>query len=355
MNKDKKIYKIKETKKLPGCETEITAEILTEALDDYKVKALKNFQKVAELPGFRKGKVPENILKEKIGELGILEDAGELAINDCAIEIIAESKINLLGRPSISISKIAVGSPIEFKIVMSTMPEVEIADYKKIAIKENSKEDKVEEVSEKQAEETIEQIRKMYAEQNHTHAPGEKHVEGETITLPEVNDDFVKKLGDFKDVADFKVKLKENIAKEKEQKAKDKKKLSIIEKVIEESKIEMPKVLIESELAKMEAQFNDDITRMGLKTEDYLKHIKKTWDDLRKEWRPDAEKRAKLQLVLHEISIKEKIEADKKTVEDETKKLIEYYKGADPERTKAYVEMTLINEKVWKFLEEQKN
>lgn len=349
-----KIYKIKDTKKLPDCEVEITAEIAQEELESYKVKALKDFQAVAEMPGFRKGKVPENMLKEKIGELGILEDASELAINDCAIEIIAEAKINFLGRPNISISKIAIDAPIEFKIVITTMPEVKIADYKKIAKKENSKELKVEEVSDKQVEDTIEEIRKMYAQQNHTHAPGETHKEGEEIALPEVNDEFVKKLGEFTDVADFKTKLKENISKEKEFKAKDKNKLTIIENIIEDSKIEMPKTLVENEIMKMEAQFGDDIARMGLKLEDYLKHINKSIEDLKKEWTPDAEKRAKLQIVLQKIAIEEKLEADKEEVEKETAKLIEYYKGADPERTKAYVEMQLVNEKVWKFLEEQK-
>ncbi|MFA6227357.1 MAG: trigger factor [Candidatus Paceibacterota bacterium] len=351
---NKKIYKIVDTKKLPDCEVEITAEISAENLESYKAKAFKKIQEVAELPGFRKGKVPEAMLKEKIGEIGILEDAGEMAINDCAIEIIAESKVSLLGSPNITISKIAIGAPLEFKIKVSTMPEVKLADYKKIAKKENSKEEKIEEVTEKQINDTIEEIRKMYAEQNHSHKPGEEHKEGENLPLPEINDEFVKKLGDFKDVADFKVKLKENIAKEKEFKAKDKKRLTIVEKVIEDSKIEMPKALVENELFKMQAQFEDDISKMGLKPEDYLKHIKKTWDDLKKEWRPDAEKRAKLQIVLHQIATNEKLEADKDMVEKETKHLVEYYKGADPERTRAYVEMQLINAKVWKFLEEAK-
>ncbi|MCX6717777.1 MAG: trigger factor family protein, partial [Candidatus Taylorbacteria bacterium] len=118
------IYKIKDTKKLPDCELEITAEILEESLKSYKEKAFKKIKEVAELPGFRKGHVPDHILKEKFGEMAVLENAGELAINDCIIEIIAESKANFLGRPNISISKIAIGSPIEFKIVVSVMPEV---------------------------------------------------------------------------------------------------------------------------------------------------------------------------------------------------------------------------------------
>jgi len=346
-----KIYKIKYTKKLPDCVVEITAEITTEALEDYKIKAFKKIKEIAELPGFRKGHVPDAKIKEKFGEMGILEDAGEMAINDCAIEILVESKINFLGRPDIALSKIAIGSPIEFKIKAIVMPEVKLPDYKKIAKRENKIEEKVEEVTEKQIDETIEQIRKMYAQQNHTHAAGEKHVEGEEVKLPELNDEFVKKLGDFKDVTDFRTKLKVNIAKEKEVHAENKKRTRLIEKLADETKIEMPKMVVQSELDKMEGQFKADIAQMGLQPEEYLKHIKKTWEDLRKEWYPDAEKRAKTQLVLQKISLEEKIEPNKEQVEKEIKNLIEQYKGADPERVKAYVEMVLINDAVIRFLE----
>ncbi len=360
-----KIYKIKDTKKLPNCEIEITAEITKEALEGYKEKAFKKIKDIAELPGFRKGHVPDAKIKEKFGELGILEDAGEMAINDSVVEILLESKVSFLGRPDVAISKIAIDSPIEFKIKVAVMPEVKLPDYKKIAKNENKVEEKVEEVSEKQVEETIEQIRKIYANQNHpesdknasdganthVHSADCKH---EDINLPEVNDEFVKKLGDFKDIADFKIKLKENIAKEKEIHAKEKKRGKILEKLASETKIELPKAIIESELDKMQAQLQSDIAQMGLQPEDYLKHIKKTWEDLRKEWHPDAEKRAKIQLILQKISLEEKIEPKKEEIESEIKKLTDLYKNADPERVKAYVEMILVNDAVIKFLENQR-
>jgi trigger factor len=195
----------------------------------------------------------------------------------------------------------------------------------------------------------------MWARQNHTHKEGEKHSEEEKLDLPEVNEEFVKKLGDFKTIADFRDKIKEGIMKEKEQKAQDKKKLTIIEEIIKESKIEMPKALVLSELNKMQAQFEDDITRMGMKPEDYLKHIKKTWEELRKEWADDAEKRAKLQVIVHNIAITEKIEAKKEEVETEVKHLMEQYKDASIDRVRIYVESNLINKMVFDFLEAQKN
>lgn len=349
-----KIYKITDTKKLPDCEVEITAEITKEALESYKTKAFKKVKEATEIDGFRKGHVPEAKLKEMFGEMGILEEAGEMAINDCAIELLVESKTNFLGRPEIALSKIAIDSPIEFKIKVTVMPDVKLPDYKKIAKKENAIEEKIEEVTEKQVGDTIAEIQNMYAKQNHHHAPGEVHVEGEELPLPEINDEFVKKLGDFKDVSDFRTKLKENIGKEKEVHAKEKKRGKLLEKLVEETKIEMPKIVVESELDKMEGQFKADIAQMGLQPEEYLKHIKKTWEDLRKEWTPDAEKRAKTQLILQKISLEEKIEPTKEEMEKQIKLLTDQYKGADPERVRAYVEMVLINDAVIRFLEEQK-
>ena len=116
----------------------------------------------------------------------------------------------------------------------------------------------------------------------------------------------------------------------------------------------MPKILVENELHKMQAQFEDDIARAGLKIDDYLKHIKKSKEDLAKEWTPDAEKRAKVQLIITKIALDEKIVADPEVVKKEVDNLLKTYKDATEDRTRAYVEMMLTNEKVFEWLENQK-
>ena len=52
-------------KKLPDSEVEIKAEIPSENFDSYRKKAVAELNKEFELPGFRKGRVPENIFLEK--------------------------------------------------------------------------------------------------------------------------------------------------------------------------------------------------------------------------------------------------------------------------------------------------
>ncbi|MFM2357588.1 MAG: hypothetical protein RJA61_325 [Candidatus Parcubacteria bacterium] len=345
-------------KKLPKSEAEITGEIPVEVLEKAKAKALRNLAKEAEMPGFRKGNVPEKIVAEKLGTLKILQEAAYDSLEDAWPEVIKESKLSMFGDPHITITKIAEGSPVEFKIKVYVTPEVTLPDYKKIA-KEGMKGGEKIEVTEKDIEDVILEIRKHKAHEK-LHETNEAHdhekfveevKEGE---LPELNDEFVKSVGDFKDVTDFKNKIKENVLKEKEWKVKDKKRGLMTETLIKESKIEIPLILVEAELDRMTAQFKGDVERAGTTYEKYLEHIKKTDGDIRKEWFESAEKRAKLQLIIARIAEAEKIEPEKDQVQKEVDNILKMHKGTEPLRAEAYVRMVLTNEKVMLWLEGQK-
>ena len=99
------------------------------------------------------------------------------------------------------------------------------------------------------------------------------------------------------------------------------------------------------------AQFSHDIERMGVKLEDYLKHAKKTIEALRIDWKPHAEKKAKLQLILNKISEEEKITPDEKEIENEVESILKHYKDANKKQARIYAETALMNEKVFQFLE----
>jgi len=90
---------------------------------------------------------------------------------------------------------------------------------------------------------------------------------------------------------------------------------------------------------------------MGLKFEDYLKHLNKAREGLRKDFHKDAEKKAKLALILNEIAKAENITADAEQVEKEVKEILDRYKEADPERARIHAENILTNEKIFQFLE----
>ncbi len=344
--------------KLPNAEIEITGAISLEQLAKLRSKAVAHIQKDLELPGFRKGKVPEAALIARVGEKAIIEEAAELALQDEYGNILTEHKQDTIGRPSVTFTKVAVGSPVEFSIKSAIVPEVKLPDYSKIAKAEMAKELKAQDVTEKDIDAVAEEIRKQYATHEHHEndaAHAEAHAKGEVHDiLPDLTDEFVQKIGDFKDLADFRVKIRAKITDDRARKAQDVMRAEIIEKLIAGSEIELPELLVEVELNKMNAQFEDDIEQVGLKPEDYLKHIKKTETDLRKEWRTDAEKRAKMQLIFNRIAVAEKLLPTEKEIDAEADKILKYHKNANVESVKVYTETILANENVFQFLEGKK-
>lgn len=343
------------TKKLPKSQAEITGEIPVTRMEELRKKAIANIQKEAEFEGFRKGKVPENILVKKVGETNILEEAAEIGLQEEMAEIITSEKLDVIGRPHVVLTKVAPQNPVTFTITVTLIPEVKLGDYKKIAKAEMAIEEEKIEITEKDVEKVIEEVRKMKAMEahDHDHKTNPNHSHDVEQPLPEFNEEFVKSIGDFKDIPDFKEKVKTNLLAERTAKAKEKKKVAILEKLVAESEIEVPELLIESELNKMAGQFQDDIERMGVKYEDYLKHIQKTPEMLRKEWEKDAEKRARVQLIFNAIAAKEKITPTEEEIEKETKLILDHYKEAKAENVRVYVETALTNDKIFKFLEEQ--
>jgi trigger factor len=192
---------------------------------------------------------------------------------------------------------------------------------------------------------------KVHAEAGGGHEHNHRKIEDSD--LPEVNDEFAKMLGNFENLEEMKKKIRENLSKEKEMKAKDKKRTEILEKIIEESTIDLPKIIVDGEMEKMLAQFKDDIAKSGISYEDYLKHIKKTEDDLRLEWKDASVKRAKSQVVLNTIAKDGGIAPKEDEVKKEMENILSHYKDADRFRVRMYVETFLTNELVFQFLEKE--
>jgi FKBP-type peptidyl-prolyl cis-trans isomerase (trigger factor) len=344
------------TKELPQSEVEITGEIEADFLSAKFDQALGNIAKSLDIAGFRKGHVPNNIALEKAGEMNILEEAAQLALEEEYPKIIEEKKLPVIGHPKINLTKLARGNVLGFKIVVAIVPKFSLPNYLDIAKKIGNKKEEVM-VTIPEIENVILEVRKHHAHME-LHKKGEftdhNHTPVEEKDLPELNDELVKQFGDFKNIADLKEKIKENISKEKEIQIKEKKRLSILEEIISKTEIDVPEVLIDSELEKMLAQFTDDVSKTGLTFDDYLKSIKKEKEDLKKEWRDTAIKKAKVQLIVTEIADKEKIMPKSEEIQKETEKLLIMYQGADPLRARIYVAMMLTNEKVFDFLENQK-
>lgn len=353
-------FTIKKHSALPDNEYEIEGEIHPDIIKGFRQEALKELGLQIKIDGFRPGHIPENILVEKVGEMAITEESGQLALNkhygDIMQKAIDEAKIKPLGSPAVTITKVAPGDAFGFKIKTALMPEVKIKDYAAIAKKTAISKAEIA-VTDKEVDDAILDMQKQIAHVEwHKSNPDKKdhdHEGHDDAPLPEVNAEFIKRFGPFETVDAFREEIKKGIVAEKTRKEKEKSRLTIMEALLEKAEISLPKLLIESELNKMVNELSGNISQAGLTIEAYLKHINKTIEDIRKEWLPDAEKRAKTQLILSQIAIDEKITVTEAEVKKEVDEIMKYYKDADPERAAIYVETMLLNEKVWKWLEEQ--
>ena len=100
-----------EVKKLDNSEVEISAEISSEAFARTRGEAMKNLKKLVKIDGFREGTAPDNIVERHVGSGAILEEMADIAVRNNYQTIMEEAKVEAIGRPILTITKIAVGNP----------------------------------------------------------------------------------------------------------------------------------------------------------------------------------------------------------------------------------------------------
>ncbi len=144
--------------------------------------------------------------------------------------------------------------------------------------------------------------------------------------LPAITDEFAIGFR-FKDLADLKKTLSENILADRKNQADTKAELEMLDKIVSDTKFgDLPEAMVESETHFMMHEIEDDLARQGGKMEDYLQHINKTRNELVLDLLPNAVKRVKTALIMKEIGIVEKIEASEKEIDDKIDELKETHK-----------------------------
>ncbi len=353
-----------------GSQVKITGEIPFAELLHERAGAIKTLGQNIKLDGFRPGHVPEAVLVKTIGEMAILAEMAERAIAHMYPHILEAHTIDAIGYPQIAITKIAPENPLSFTATVAVLPTITLPDYKALAKTVNAGKESTE-VTDSDIDKQVSGILRQKAAYERLQktavtkdgitdanevieTPLETEADLAKLAIPELTDEVVATLGQpgqFTTVEDFKTKIREHLTIEKKQAVESGHRAKITDAIIEASTMDLPKVLIDSELNQMFAQMNEDLERSNLKMDDYLKHIKKTKEDLGAEWTPAAEKRAKLQLVLNEIAKKEEVKPDQVQLDAQVKQLTDQYKDADKHRVEIYVSSVMTNEAVMKMLE----
>lgn len=327
-------------KELPDSQVELKGAIPTEELAAYKDTALGHIAEHLELPGFRPGKVPKDMVLKKVGEMAVLEEALELLVKDFYPELIEAQQLDAVGRPEVRVTKLAPGNPVELSIIATVYPAVVLPkDWQKTG--ERIALEAAAPATDEELAQTLESLQKSRTT---------KDADGKEV-VPELTDEFAKSVGAFESLEALKEQIRKGISEEKARAARDTRRGKIIDQVLAGTQVAIPKVFVESELEKILSQMREDVARFGMSFEDYLKNSGKTEESIRNDFREQATKRAKLQLTLNKIANEEKLEVDPTAVESELKHALEHFPDANPELVKIHIETVLRNELALKLLE----
>ena len=143
---------------------------------------------------------------------------------------------------------------------------------------------------------------------------------------PEINEEFLSKLGDFKTKEEFEKQIEEDLKTQKQAEADEKFKDELVKKLAEVSKVPIPEILLEDQKRSIEMDMQQNLMYSGLSLEDYLERMGKTREEwLEKDVKEAAEMRVKSGLALAELSKVEKVKSDTKELDARIAQLKEQY------------------------------
>jgi trigger factor len=143
--------------------------------------------------------------------------------------------------------------------------------------------------------------------------------------LPDLDDEFAKDISEFDTLDEYKADL---VSKLKERKAKDAeiaRETAIIDKATEGAELEVPQLMVDSEITQMMKDFENRLRQQGMNLELYFQFSGQDEAALKEQMQSDAEKRVRNNLVLEEIAKAENLEVSDADINDELENLSKLY------------------------------
>lgn len=241
---------------LPKNTVKIEVKIPWSQIYQEKEKAINKFQKELTLPGYRKGKAPIELVKKNVSSDKLYQEVIKNLLTRIFNEVTTQEKLEVIGQPKIELTKVQENKDWEILIFVGLKPKINLGNYK-------------------------EEIKKLIQK--------EKKVD---IWIPGKEN---------------------NLNKDQKSETLDQKLLSkILEKLINLISCEISDILIEEELNHRLTQLLDDIQKIGLTVESYLKSKNLTMEELKNQITREIEETYKLEFILQEIADKENITVEEK-------------------------------------------
>ena len=117
----------------PECTREVEIEVSADEVTKGFRTVLKKYQKLARIPGFRPGKVPESVLRSRFSA-GIREEVVEAVVPQHFREAIAQKGLRPVSQPQVTDLRLEEGQPLHFKAAFEVVPEFSVDGYQDVKV-----------------------------------------------------------------------------------------------------------------------------------------------------------------------------------------------------------------------------
>jgi trigger factor len=156
--------------------------------------------------------------------------------------------------------------------------------------------------------------------------------------LPELNEEFVKKISDLESIDDLREQIKEDLSDQRAMEDENTYINSILDAILEDAEVKFPPQMIESEIDGEIRELELQLNSQGMDLEMYLKIQDQDEEGLREQIRPSAEKRITRGLIIGKISEAEDLDIKPEDITDEFKTILDNHFGEDEKARSEYLQ-----------------
>lgn len=143
--------------------------------------------------------------------------------------------------------------------------------------------------------------------------------------IPAADDEFAKSVGNFETIDDLKADLREKMIEWAKQESEASFTQAAINQAVENAEFETPETLVKREMEDLLHRFEHNLAYQGLTLDKYLTYVKKSREEVLEDFRPEALKRVKTDLVLSNIARAENLEVTEEELNEKLQELAERY------------------------------
>ena len=123
-------------------------------LEPHVATAYQTLSQQVSIPGFRKGKVPRQLIDQRVGRGAVLNEAINTALPEFYSQAARENEVLVVGRPNVDIKELKDNEIVKFEVEVDVRPEIKLPDFSEIELSVPDVE-----LSEKDVEDQVEALR----------------------------------------------------------------------------------------------------------------------------------------------------------------------------------------------------